>query len=123
MNEKADKTDELKTEIEHGHFFKAALLAASLGLPEQELQELQVKALWQMAALYRNAPGTRSLAQQYGLSKQQVRDLLERYVEEKRNAGDTKPLEPCYDLNTGTYLSFEEWMYHFLKRWDKLSVS
>lgn len=122
MNEKAAK-DELKTEIEHGHFSRAALLAASFGLPEQELRDLQVKALWQMAALYRNALGTKSLAQQYGLSKQEVRDLLGRHVEEKRNAGDTKSLEPCYDLNTGNYLSFEEWMYHFLKRWDKLPVS
>ncbi len=122
MNEKTAK-DELRTEIEHGHFSKAALLAASLDLPEQELQDLRVKALWQMAAVYRNALGTKSLAQQYGLSKQEVRDLLEQHAVEKTNAGDTKPLEPCYDLNTGSHLSFEEWMYHFLKRWDKLPVS
>jgi len=122
MNEKTAK-DELRTEIEHGHFSKAAFLAASLGLPEQELQDLRVKALWQMAAVYRNAPGTRSLAQKYGLSSQEVRDLLTRHAEEKRNAGDTKALEPCYDLNTGNHLSFEEWMYHFLKRWDKVPVS
>jgi len=122
MNEKTTK-DELSTEIERRNFSRAAFLAASLDLPEQELQDLQVKALWQMAAMNRNAPGTKSLAQQYGLSSQEVRDILEQHAVEKRNAGDTKPLEPCYDLNTGNHLSFEEWMYHFLKRWDKLPVS
>ena len=122
MNEKTAK-DELRTEIERRNFSRAAFLAASLDLAEQELQDLRVKALWQIAAVYRNVPGTKALAQQYGLSKQEVRDLLERHAEEKTNAGDTKPLEPCYDLNTGNHLSFEEWIYHFLKRWDKLPVS
>jgi len=122
MNEKTAK-DELSTEIERRNFSRAAFLAASLDLPEQELQDLRVKALWQMAAVNRNASGTKSLAQQYGLSKQEIRDILERHAEEKRNAGDTKPLEPCYDLNTGNHLSFEEWMYHFLKRWEKVPVS
>ena len=122
MNEKATK-DELRTEIERRNFSRAAFLAASLDLPEQELQDLRVKALWQMAAVNRNAPGTKSLAQQYGLPKQEVRDLLTRHAEEKTNAGDTKALEPCYDLNTGDHLSFEEWMHYFLKSWDNLPVS
>jgi hypothetical protein len=122
MNEKATK-DEVRTENGHGHFSRAAFLAASVGLPEPELEDLRVKALWQMAAVYRNGPGTKLLAQEYGYSKGELRDLLEQLANEKRNAGDTKPLEPCYDLNTGNHLSFEEWMYHFLKRWDKLPVS
>ncbi|MBW1716010.1 MAG: hypothetical protein JRJ77_09325 [Deltaproteobacteria bacterium] len=122
MNENAAK-DELRTEIEHGHFSKAAFLAASLDLPEKELQDLRVKALRQRLAVCRNAPGSKSLARQYGLCKQKGRDLLERHAENKRNAGDTEPLEPCYDLNTDNHLSFEEWVHHFLKRWDRLPVS
>ena len=122
MNEKPTK-DELRTETGHGHFSRAAFLAASLGLPEQELEDLRVKALWQMAAVHRNSPGTKLLAQEYGYSKGELRDLLERLAKQGASAGDAKSLEPCYDLSAGTHLSFEEWMYHFLKRWDKLPVS
>ena len=49
MDEKAGK-DELRTEIERGNFERAALLAVSLGLPEEEIQKLRLKALWQMSA-------------------------------------------------------------------------
>lgn len=122
MNDKPAK-DELRTAIERGHFSRAASLAASLGLPEQEIRNLRLKALWQMAAINRNAPGTKLLAQQYGLSKQEVRHLLENHGEEEKRAGNTKPLEPCYDLSAGAHLSLEEWMEHFLKRWEKLPAS
>jgi hypothetical protein len=122
VNDKPSK-DDLGTAIERGHFSKAASLAASLGLPEGEIQDLRVKSLWQMAAVYRNSPGTKLLAQQYGLSKQQVRELLQKYGEEEKRAGNTKPLEPCYDLSSGAHLSFEEWMEQFMKRWEKLPVS
>ena len=115
--------DELEREIERGHFSRAASLAVMQGLPETEIEDLRAKALWQMAAVYRNGPGTKSLAQGYGTSKDELRDLLERLAREKAHAGDTKPLEPCYDLSTGTHLSFEEWMGHFLKRWEKLPAS
>jgi hypothetical protein len=122
VNEKAGK-DELRTEIQRGHFVRAALLADSAGTSEEQIQELRLKALWQMSAECRNAPGTKSLAQHYGFSKQELREILEKYAEEKRNEGNDRPLEPCFDLNTGTYLSFEEWMNNFLKDWDKLDVS
>jgi adenosine deaminase len=76
-----------------------------------------------VSALYRNASGTKSLAQQYGLSKEEVKNILEKYLVEKRKAGDIKPLEPCYDHSTRKYFSFEEWMDHLLKNWDKLPSS
>ena len=114
MSEKTGK-EELRVEIECGHFVRAALLAASLGVPEEEIQDLRLKALWQMSAEYRNATGTKRLAQEYGLSKNELREFLEKYAEEKRNEGNDKPLEPCYDMSTGKHLSFEEWMDHFLK--------
>jgi hypothetical protein len=122
VNDKPSK-DELGTAIERGHFSKAASLAASLALPEGEIQDLRVKSLWKMAAVYRNSPGTKLLAQQYGLSKQQVLELLQKCDEEEKSAGNTKPLEPCYDLSSGAHLSFEEWMEQFVKRWEKLPVS
>lgn len=122
MNEKASK-DELGAEIERKQFVRAATLAASCGISEEEIRALRLKALWQMSAEYRNAHGTKSLAQQYGLSKQEVREFLEKHAEEKRNEGNSKPLEPCYDIGTGEYLSFEEWMERLLRNWNKLSVS
>jgi hypothetical protein len=122
MNEKAGK-EELRAEIERGNFQRAALLATSLGVREEEIEELRVKALWQNSAVYRNALGTKRLAEDYGVSKQELREFLEKSAEEKRRQGNSKPLGPCYDLSTGRYLSFEEWMDHLLKNWDKLTVS
>ena len=122
MNQKADK-DELRAEVERGHFSRAAFSASSLGLPEEEIRGLQLKALWQMSAVYRNAPGTKKLARQYGLSKKDVGELLEKHARGRRNQGDNRPLEPCYDHGTARYLSFEEWMDQLSKIWDKIAVS
>ena len=122
MNQTADK-DELRAEVERGHFSRAAFLATSLGLPEDEIKDLQLKALWQMSAVYRNAPGTKRLAKNYGISKNEVSRFLQKHAMEKRNQGDEKPLEPCYDHSTARYLSFEEWLDQLTKNWDKISVS
>ena len=122
MNQKADK-DELGAEVDRGHFARAAFLAKSLGLPEEEVHDFQLKALWQMSAVYRNAPGTKRLAKNYGLSKNEVSEFLQKHAMEKRNQGDEKPLEPCYDHSTVRYLSFEEWLDQLSKNWDKIPVS
>ena len=119
MNETPGKED-LKAEIDRGHFARAALLASSLGLPEDQIRDLRRRALWQMAAVFRNAAGTKILAQQYGLSKNDLQKILEKYAEEKKNDRNDKALEPCYEQATGKYLSFEEWMDHLLKNFDKL---
>ncbi|RLB83177.1 MAG: hypothetical protein DRH17_02955 [Deltaproteobacteria bacterium] len=118
MNEKKD-TDELRAEIERGHFARAALVAASLGLPAKEIQDFRFKALWQMSAVYRNAPGTKKLAQQYRFSKQELRQLLEKTAEEQKNEGNDRPLKLRYDHSTGKYLTFEEWMNLFFRNWNK----
>ena len=94
-----------------------------MGLPREEVQDIRVKALWEMAAVNRNAPGTKRLAQEYGLSKKELKEFLENYAEIRRREGDLKPLEPCYDISTGAYLAFEEWMDSFLKKYDKVSVA
>ncbi len=112
--------EEIKAEIERKHYARAALLAASLGLPVEELKDLRAKALWQMSAVSRNAPGTRSLADQYGLTRDQVVELLRRRAKEEKEQGAYKALEPCYDHITGKYLSFEEWLEQLAKGWDKL---
>ncbi|MGD8228806.1 MAG: hypothetical protein PVH82_12230 [Desulfobacteraceae bacterium] len=122
MNDKAGK-EELRAEIERGHFARAALLAASLGIDEQELREFRLKALWQMSAEFRNGPGTKRLAQEYGLSKKELGQILRQYAEEMRDQGNVKPLEPCYDYKTDRHLTFEQWLDQFVKHWDKISES
>ena len=123
MNEKAGR-DELRAEIERGHFARAALVAASLGVGEEELRELRLKALWQMSAVNRNGPGTKRLAEEYGFSRKELGQSLQKYAEKKRRNGEQKALEPCYDYRTGKYLAFEEWLDHFIIRnWDRVHGS
>ena len=100
--------DELAIEIERKQFIRAALLASSLCLPEPEVKNIQFKALGHMAAEYRNALGTKKLAQEYGISINELKDYLEHYTEEKVNEGDDKLHQPCYDIKTGRHFSFEE---------------
>lgn len=121
MSDKAD-TEELREAIDRGHFVRAAQIAESLGLPQQQVNDIRIKALWEMAAVNRNALGTKRLAQEYGFSKKELKEFLEEYVEKRRTDGDCKVLEPCYDITTGSYLNFEEWMYSLFKRYDKISV-
>ena len=114
---------ELKAELERKHFARAALVAASLGVEEEELRELQLEAIWQMSAEFRNAPGTKSLSEKYGFSKKEVDEFLRTRAEQKRKAGEHKVLEPCYDQGTGRYLDFDEWEQRLIRNWDKLSLS
>jgi hypothetical protein len=122
VSEKEDQA-ELQEEIERGHLVRAAQIAQSRGLPRVEIQDIVIRALWEIAAVNRNATGTKRLAQEYGVSKKELKELLEGYAENRIREGDRKVLEPCYDINTGTYLSFEEWLDSFVKKYDKIFVS
>jgi len=115
--------EELKAEIEGKRFVRAAALAKSSALPLSEVKDLQEKALWQMAAVFRNAGGARVLCEQYGFSKKEAEDLLRRWAEEQQSKGDKKTLEPTYDHGTAKYLTFEEWLDQFFKHWDELLTS
>jgi hypothetical protein len=115
--------DLVKAEIEGKRFVRAAALAQSSGLPLAEVKELRKKALWQVAAVFRNAGGARVLCEQYGFSKQEAEEILRKLAEEQQTKGDAKTLEPTYDHATGRYLAFEEWLGQFLKHWDKFGAS
>jgi hypothetical protein len=123
MTDETSLQEELKTEIEAKRFVRAAALAKLAALPLSEVKDLQEKGLWQMAAVFRNAGGSRVLCEQYGLSKKEAEDLLRRWAEEHQSEGDKKTLEPTYDHATGKYLTFEEWLDQFLKHWDHLTTS
>lgn len=109
----------LKTEIDHEHFVRAAFLAASLGLNEEKVQDLRFKAVWQ-SALNRNDQGTKILAKQYGFSKEKVREILEQHIKDIKQEGKSRLLGLRYNLSLGKHLSFEEWMDHCLKNWERL---
>jgi hypothetical protein len=121
VSEKAGE-EELREEIELGHFVRAAQMAESMGLSREELEDIRGRALWEMAAVNRNVPGTKSLAQEYGYSKKELRELLVKYAEAVKREGDSKALEPCCDIATGGYLNFEQWVDSLLKKYDKVSV-
>jgi hypothetical protein len=115
--------DEIQTEIDRHRFVRAAALAKSSAVPLSEVKELRKKALWQMAAVFRNAGGTRVLCEEYGFSKEKAEAILRELADEQRSKGDKKTLEPTYDHATGRYLAFEEWLEQFVKQWDKLMAS
>jgi|GEM_PF-487001 len=113
--------DELQLLLKQQNYVRAAAIAGSLGLSADELRDVQFEALWQMAA-NRNAPGTKRLAQQYGVSCQTLKQILEARASQLRQAGHDKALSACYDAATGKYLSFEEWTNHLIQRWSIGSV-
>lgn len=115
--------DEIRLEKDRGHFVRAAQIALARGLPAEKFQDIQTKALWQMAATWRNPAGTKLLAMQFGLSRESLRQMLEKTAEEQSNGGDLRSLEPTYDYRAGQYLSFLAWLTQFFKNWNKLPDS
>jgi len=111
------KNEKLKSEIKRNNFTRAAYIAASLDLSEDKLRDIQFDALWQMAALNRNALGTKTLAQKYGVSKQELKKYLQERAKQLRENGHTKALAARYDMITGKYLTFEEWVKFYTEIW------
>lgn len=116
----SDREYELKTAIEKKHYARAVNLAVSLGAPQEQIEELRHEALWQISAVFRNAAGTRILAEQQGLSKKLVEDYLRKRLEEEGARGQAKILEPTFDHHTNRYLTFEAWLDFLVRKWDKL---
>jgi len=114
--------ESLETEIERKNFIRAAHLAASLNLNNDEIEKLRNQALCRMAALCRNAHGTKILAQSYGYSKQEVKQILEEHARQTEKSEDSRLSKACYDSSSGKYLTFVEWINHFLEKWNKLQV-
>ena len=119
MNENTNIAN-VDAELERKHFVRAALAAQSSNLPSDRIRDLQIKALDQMSATFRNAGGTKQLAMQFGISKEELKNILENYMEDRISREDVRDLEPCYDPATGDYLSFEQWISLLIKRWDRL---
>ena len=122
MNLKNLSNDDLRNEIQKENFERAVMLGESLGLPEKDLRELKLKALWQMSAINRNALGTKKLVLEYSFSKEELKEFLENQARKMRGEGNDRLLQPRYDYRSDKYLSFEEWMESLFKNWNKLQV-
>jgi hypothetical protein len=118
MEEKATQ-EKLKLEIDQGNFERAVLVALDLELQPAEVTEIKFKALWQMAAVNRNAVGAKKLAQDFGISKEELKVFLGKKADELRQEGNERLLTPRYDHQSGKYLDFEEWMENLFKFWPK----
>jgi len=114
------KHESLETEIERKNFIRAAHLAVTLNLSNDEIARFRYQALCRMAAFCRNAPGTKILAQNYGFSKQEVKQILEEHARQMEESEDSRLSKACYDCSSGKYLTFEEWIIHCIEKWHKL---
>jgi len=119
MEEKATH-EKLKIEIEQGNFERAVILALELDLKPDEITDIKLKALWQMAANNRNRGGTKKLADDFGISKERLKVFLEKKADEQRREGNERLLMPRYDHQSGKYLDFEGWMENLFNFWSKM---
>lgn len=119
MEEKTTQ-EKLKLEIEQGNFERAAIVALELDLKPEEVTEIKLKALWQMAAINRNAVGAIKLAQDYGISREELKVFLGKKADEQRQEGNERYFTPRYDHQSGKYFDFEEWMENLFKSWPKV---
>ncbi len=119
MEEKGTQ-EKLKLEIEQGNFERAVLVALELDLKPEEVTEIKFRALWQMAAVNRNAVGEKKIAHDFGISKEELKVFLGKKADEQRQEGNERLLMPRYDHQSGKYLDFEEWMENLFKFWSKI---
>ena len=106
--------ERVQSEIARKNFVRAAIVAETLQRPQAEVRHLQELALKQMACKYRNAIGTRKLAQRWAFSRADVEDLLATALEEHEARTDKTGSDRCYDTATGKYLTLREWIGQFL---------
>jgi hypothetical protein len=66
-----------------------------------------------MAGEYRNAIALRNLAQEWGFSRAELKDLLMKAVADYEDGAERRR-SVCYDTTTGKYLTFRQWVEQFL---------
>lgn len=106
---------DIEFEIERKNFVRAVRIARSIGMSEDTMRDLQLQALWQMA-LNRNAVGVKILAQEYGVSKRELKKYLENRAIKERINVKNKDLSACFDVTTGKYFNFEEWLKFYTEK-------
>lgn len=115
--EQEQKIEELTDLIKKKNWLRASRVASDLGRPEEEVRLYQEKALWQLAAVNRNGTGTKRLASDLGVKKEELISVLKRLSKENERA---RELEPCYYPMSESYLDFNQWVDALQKRWERL---
>ena len=105
--------------VENNNVVQAVVLAKDQGLPEAQIRESQQRSLWETAAVNRNAIATKILAGEYGLSKEDLRRLLQELAQQKQEGeAKGKSLKPRYDYTTNRYLDLDQWLEQFFAMWS-----
>lgn len=98
---------ELAEALRLKNFVRAALLAWQLKRPDQEIKELQKKALHQFIVEFRNAEGVLALAQEYQFTKVELASFFRQLM--AQGAGTKQ-----FDIKTMHFLNLQEWLQkHF----------
>jgi len=119
LKERPALEEALRKAIDNRCFQAAVRLALLLNLPEDEIRSLKEQALKQIACEYRNAVAARNLAREWEIPRAQLQEILTKAVREFEAAGNVKQSGPAYDINTGKYLTLNEWIQQFLKTFDR----
>ena len=114
--------EEYRLEIERNNYVRALYLAKKLALPDKEIKDVAQKALWQVAGIGRNFYATKKLAEELGLKKEELNDILIEMAEKEERSANKKMLGPCYDYNSGRYIPFEKWLNRLLREWNKIKL-
>ena len=112
---------EYESEIKKNNFVRALYLAKELNISDKEIKELFYKALWEVAGKARNPYATKRLAEDFGYSKEEVKEILTELSKKEEESGNKKIIAPCYDYRSGKYLPFDKWLEQFLKEWNKIN--
>lgn len=94
---------ELEEALRLKNFVRAELLARQLKRPEQEIKELQKKALHQFIVEFRNAEGVLALAKEYQFTKEELGIFLRELMSQE--AGTKQ-----FDIKTMNFLNLQEWL-------------
>ena len=114
--------EEIEVEIKRRNFIRALYLAKRLNLSEDEIREIAHKAIWQAGGIGRNPYIVRQIAQEFGYSKEEVKEILLEQAKKEEESENKKILGSCYDYRTGKYLEFKDWLQRLLKEWNKIEV-
>ncbi len=68
------------------------------------------EALLRQMALARNAPAVRRLADDHGLSREELAAFLRQELARQQEEGGSDRLGPRYDVSTGEYSTLAEWV-------------
>ena len=114
--------EEYRLEINRNNFVRALYLAKKLTLPDKEITDVAQRALWQVAGIGRNFYATKKLAEELGLEKEELKNILMHMAEKEEESGNKKILGACYNYNNGRYIPFEKWLDRLLREWNKIKL-